>query len=226
MSLKTIGQEALVRIGLPKTDLVASSNDFGVQMMHSLVNQEGRDLARRHNWQALLRERQFTATPEELQAGALPSDFERFVNETFYNRSRNSLLEGPLTPQEWQGFKANNYLWPYEAFRLRGGDILILPAPREGSQMVFEYVSRNWVGGEKAEMRIDSDEALLDEEILTLGAAWRYLHAKGMDYSEAFQSYEVRLADAIARDTARRSLDFLHPNGFGQFRPYRNVRIT
>lgn len=208
MSLKTIVQTAFSRMGLPKPDYVMVSADGGVHQMCALANQEGLELAQRHNWQALTKEHQITTTATETQAGAMPSDFSRFVNNTFFNRSRNYPVEGPVDPKDWQQYKADNFVGPYQLFRVRGDDMMLMPIPLANEDLAFEYVSKNWVADDKAEMNADDDTPLLDEELITLGCIWRYLSAKSLDHAQAFQDYEARVNNAIARDGGVRDLNF------------------
>jgi hypothetical protein len=67
-----------------------------------LAQQEGKELARRHTWQRSSRKQTFTATATETQSTAIPSDFDRFIDETMFNRTRKRHVYGPLNPQEWQ----------------------------------------------------------------------------------------------------------------------------
>lgn len=41
----------------------------------------------------------------------------------------------------------------------------------------------------------DTDTPLFDSRVLTDGAKWRYLNAKGLTYSEPFRFYEKRIYD-------------------------------
>lgn len=199
MTLLSIVQDALIEIGLSRPDTAIGSNDPGVVSMISLANQVGRELMRRHAWQVLQTEKTFLTTAAAVQAGAIPADFDRFIPETFWNRSRNRQLLGPLTPQQWQGLQGNNVNSLSESFRQRGGDVLVSPTPPAGEMMAFEYVSKNWVTG-KTSMTDDADTALIDENLIKLGAEWKFLHARGMDYAEAFRTFESEVLTFIAKD--------------------------
>lgn len=220
-TLLSICQNVADRIGLVRPSSVVGATDPQLRSLLSLANQEGRDLARRHAWQRLTKEKTFTTVATEAQTNALPDDFDRFVPETFYNRTKARPVEGPLTAQEYADYKGRLSTWAFEKFRLRGNDILILPTPAAGETMAYEYVSLWWAAlasdtttGVADEFENDSDEPLLDSEAVTLGVSWRFLRARGLDYSEPFAQYENAVAQLIGRDGGTRRLSMGPPQAF------------
>ena len=205
MSLLTIVQRAAVRIGVPKPSAVASNTDPQIMQLHELVNEEGADLAARGLWQNLVRVQTFTTIAQEIQTGAIPSDFDRPIGNTVWNRTDIDPGYGPISPQDWQLMKASVTAGPYSNFRIHGGEFRLYPVPAAGETMAYEYVSKDWAessgGTGKAEMTADDDVSRLDEELVRLGTIWRFKSAKGLDYSEEFLTYERRVAQALARDT-------------------------
>lgn len=213
MSIRTIVQNAARQIGLPVPATAIDNADENVAQLVRLANQEGLELALVHDWQVLQREQTFTAVAAETQTGALPSDFGRFINGTFYNRSQRRCVVGPMTPQEWQDHKSRSSSVVRDAFRQRGNAILIMPDPTAGDVMAFEYVSKLWVdtdgdgGGDAVGFMADDDTALFSEELMTLGVVWRYAAARGFDYGEVFRSYEAMLARLKGDDGGKRIMD-------------------
>lgn len=207
MSRLTIVQAARKRVLQYAPTLVSSeSSDTAVIALGELANQSGIDLVRRHEWTFLQKEQTFTALAQEVQTSMIPADFDRFIDETWFNRSKTRRILGPLTPVEWQRRKTLQASPVFESFRVRGSDVLMIPNPEAGDTLVFEYISKNWVdtnadgAGEASTFSADTDTPLFDEELMTLDITWRYLSAQGMDYSEPFRSFELALADRIARD--------------------------
>ena len=227
MSLLTIIQNATDRIGLPRPSTVIGSGDNQVRILASLAQQEGITLARRHPWQVLRTEKVFTTIADITQAGALPADFDRFVEGSMYDRTQSRPVVGPITPQRWQELRAARALSVWTSFRINGNALLMYPVPPAGNTVAFEYVSKNWCGGAastsptQSAFMVDTDIAALDEELLTLGLVWRFLKARGLDYSEAFRSYEEEVINRMANDGGMVGLD-LSPGvtGTGSFDPY------
>jgi len=221
-SLLTIIQDVADRVGLVRVSSVIGSSDHQVRQLLALANQEGRELARRYTWQALTFEKTFTTIAQESQTGAIPADFDRFVKDTFYNRTQKRPVVGPMTAQEWADYKGRLASIVFDAFRVRGDAILIAPTPSAGETMAYEYVTKYWCAGaedttpDQAAWVSDDDIPFLDTEAMTQGIVWRYQRSRGFDYAETFQSYELHLAQLMGRDGGTRTLMMSPP---GPFRP-------
>ena len=210
-TLLSIVNDAQDALGLPRDTVVVSSTDQTTITLLRLANQEGRELARRHSWQALVTEKTFTSTATEEQSSVIPTDLDRFVNESFYNRTRHRRLIGPLTATEWQGNKGITASILIDAFRVRGDAFLITPTPAAGDTYAYEYVSKNWCedsgGTGQAAWVADDDVPRLDAELMTLGLVWRFNKSKGLGYAEDFATYQQQVTQAIMRDGARRTIN-------------------
>lgn len=211
-TLLAIVQDACDRIGLVRPSSVVGSSDHQVRQLFSLINQEGREQARRHAWQTITFEKTFTTIAAESQTGALPTDYDRMIEGTFYNRTKTRLVTGPMTPQEWADYKGRLASVVFDAFRIRGDAILIAPVPSAGETMAYEYVSKYWCGGaedttpDQTAFVADDDQPFLDDEAVTQGLVWRFQKSRGLDYAESFQSYELHLATLMGRDGGARMI--------------------
>lgn len=205
MSLLTIIQNVAGRLSLVQPSAVVGSTDKQVVQLLALANQEGLSLARRTFWQALTEEATFVTVATPAQTNAIPADWDRFIPNSFFNRSTRRPMTGPITPRQWQWIQAQPvYSTVYLAFRERTGQFLIAPTPPAAQNIYYEYVSRNWAksnaGAAQASFLADTDTSFLDEELLTLGSIWRFLRAKGLDYAEEMSTYEREVEQAMARD--------------------------
>ncbi len=137
-------------------------------------------------------------------------DFSYILNNIMWNRTLLRPVYGALNPQDWQALKARNINGPFNQYRMRGNQVLFIPAPAAGETIAFEWVSKNWVTtstGTSACWTADSDTGLLSEQIMTQGVIWRWTAAKGLEYSEDFQNYEGLVVDAIGRDGGKSTLN-------------------
>ena len=213
MSLLTILEDAADRIGLPRPTAVIGSSDHQTRQLLSLANQVGKELQRRHDWQRLTVERTITATATETQSSALPTAFDRMVPKTFWNRTANRRVAGPVSAQRWQAVKSGLVIQPWDSFRIRGNDLLMTPTPTAGDTLAFEYVSKYWcmsdgdTSPDQAEWAADNDTSIWDDEVHTLGIVWRYLKARGLEYAEVFRDYEVEVARLISNDGVISDID-------------------
>lgn len=190
-------------IGVPRpTALIGSTDQQGRQILELL--REELDELHDLEWQRPMREQTFTTVAAEEQTAALPTTFRSFVNGTFFNRTTRERLIGPLSAQQWQSIKA----WPevasyYIAWRERDNKFLTTPEPAAGQTIAYEYLTDAKVKNgavEKTEITLDTDEPLLNNQLVKLGLCWRFLQAKGLDYSEAMSTYERRKATLMAKD--------------------------
>lgn len=209
MTLKTMINEVQDIVGLPAASSIVSNTEIEVRQLLALANREGRELKRRYPWEILRKEQTFTSTATETQATAIPSDFDHFVNETMYNRSQTRRVVGPLTVGEWQAQKGLTVSILTDAFMIRGGAWLATPTPEAGDTYAFSYVSKNWCQDSsstgQAAWAADDDTGILDETLMGQGVQWRWLQTQGLDYAEAYRTYQFEVSQAILIDGAKRT---------------------
>ena len=228
MSLLSIVQNACDRIGIARPSSVIASTDQQTIRLLGYALQEGKELARKYDWQALTRETTFesTATAVQTSAGStvVPSDFDRIKDGTFFNRTERREVFGPLSPEEWQYVQATTTHSFVEAYRMRSDQILLTPGDTSGDTLAFEYITKKWVtqaaSTATATWTADTDTTALNEELITLGVVWRFKAAQGFDYAEEFRTYEMQCANEYMRDGGRRVLDMA-----GGTKPRRGVVV-
>lgn len=210
MSLLTIVTKACSRLSLAIPTTVMASTNAQVIQLKELAQEEGKDLARRVMWKALISEKTFTTTAAAIQTGAIPSDFDYILPDTMFNRTARRRIDGPISADEWQVLQAAIIGRVFPAFRFRGSKILITPTPTAGQTVAYEYITKNWCqsSGETAQSAwtADSDTALIDEELHTQGLVWRFLKMRGMDHQDAFRDYTQNVMQSILREGARSRL--------------------
>lgn len=215
MSLLTLIQDATDLLGIARPSTVVASQDAQVRQLLSLAKEEGAELYRRNEagWKALQAEWTFTTTgtPEQTDT-PVPLDWASFVPETFFNRTTNRRLLGPISPQKWQqlqAFPAAGSI--FLMFRQRGGDFLITPTPPDGQLIAYEYRSKAWAASQTGQLQTtflaDADTTFLEERLLTLGVRWRFLKTKGFPYAEDKDTYDRAVDLAIAQDIGSRDLN-------------------
>jgi hypothetical protein len=215
VSLLTIVQTAALRFGLPLPSVAASSPDQNILQLVGFANEAGQEMAASFTWQNLTKESSFTTVAAQLQ-GAMTTlagaDFDYVLTETMWNRTQRRPVFGPKSPAEWQQIQAQFMQGPWQQYRIRQNNLYFLPAPPAGQSVFFEWKSKNWATDStgvtgKTVMTLDTDVALIDERVITLGVIWRYRQAKGLTYAEDFEKYNVALHDEMNRDAPRPRLN-------------------
>lgn len=167
---------------------------------------------RRGEWQVLRKEKTFSALAQESQTSMVASDLDRFVNETFWNRTRKRPLYGPATPQEWANLKAWTSSPVVDTFTYRGGNILITPNPTAGDTLAYEYISNQWCetsgGTDQSAWAADTDVGILSEALMRLGIVWRYKQKKGLPWLTDYDMYDSRVKQGLAQDKPQRTINF------------------
>lgn len=140
----------------------------------------------------------------------LPDDFDRYIGQTWWDRTNHWRLIGPDSPQMWQYIESGIFATgPRIRWRQKGrnpSSLYIWPPPSSDTPdaLVWEYVSRDWV--EKADgtfsntMTLDTDQPLLDEQAMILGVKWRMWQIKGFSYGSMQQEYLDYVSQLTARD--------------------------
>jgi hypothetical protein len=208
MTMLTVIQNFCRRTNLPVPATVYGSTDSQVLQLMALLEEEGNDLAARGSWQGLTFEASHTSLALEDQgaiATIASNGFRYILNETLWDRTSRLPVSGPMDSKDWQMMKALVATGPRYRHRIRGGKLLVNPAPPAGDAWYFEYVSQNWILGVdgvtyKQYFTLDTDTILLPETLVLMGLRWRWLREKGLDYAELFNTYEAQVKDALGRD--------------------------
>ena len=206
MTLLTSVQDAMVLCGLDSPTSAYGSADQTVAQFVALAQVEGDELSRFHDWRKLKMAGTITGDGSDT-LWPLPSDFDRLMGGMVFwsEESPGEQLVGPILDDELIAMKAMLTDPPEPVWRLFGDDIEIWPALDNGKIVRYEYRTANWILDNngtttKARWTADTDTAKVPERILTLGTVWRWKQAKGLDYGEAFRTYQFERVRAASRD--------------------------
>jgi hypothetical protein len=227
-TLLQIVYDACGEIGLVQPSVVAASSDSNIVRLLTMLNREGRELARSNDWTVLIRTHSFSTVADQSEY-ALPSDYDHLIRDTEWDRTNFQPMQGPLTPQDWEAIQSGSIgnAGPYRRYRLvrsasaASKKIVVDPAPPDtGDELAFQYVSGAWCTAAngttlQTAMAVDTDLALLHQDLLTLGTIIRFKRSVGLDYGSEADEYASMLGREIARDRPSRTLDMA---GQGSFR--------
>jgi hypothetical protein len=190
--------------------LLTSTDPFHVELT-ALCDEAATDIAKRHDWQKLL--------TLNTQAGDgsdttfdLPSDYDRMPVKARVFQTSTSRSMMPVTDLDiWLENTLQSGTAPFGEWIILGGQINIRPALGASDSAKFYYVSKNIVdpasgSNHAVPFTLDTDVFVLPERLLTLGLIWRWRQMKGLDYAEDMNSFEIALAQEIARDKGSRMI--------------------
>lgn len=198
------------RTGLPTATTTTSGSTFG--QLVALLDEVLDYLTSEYNFEGLVEECVFLSQATDLQGSLTalaPKGYSRICRNTFFDRTENLQIQGALTDVEWQAQKSMATGGPYSWFRLRGGNLYLLPSPPAGHTMAFEYMS-NWAvadasGNRKRYASLDTDTFLLPDDLLLAGLRWRWKSEKGFDYAEELRQFELLARSAAMTSQAARA---------------------
>jgi hypothetical protein len=199
--------------GITPPSVIVGSTDELAQQLLGIANTTGNEITERGDWEVLKSEATFAAIAPEQQfiLRTQFTDFDHIIAETMWNRTRQTRVMGPLTPQTWQRLKATTVSPAALYCRIRGGALLLMGDYTAGDTLAFEYVSNKWASNSAGvafftEFQNDTDTVRFDDELMVLGIRWRFFRENGLEYGEAFRMYEERLHLRGSKDIPRETL--------------------
>ena len=144
---------------------------------------------------------------------ANPSDFDRQVDRTQWDKTRHWEMLGPETAQQWQWLKSG-YIstGPRMRFRRLGGTFQIWPPIAANEYLGMEYVSKNWAlsstGTGKESFTADTDTCIFPDRLMVLGLKKKYFEVKGFDTTALVRDYLDELNISKANDMGSATLSF------------------
>ena len=174
-----------------------------------------------------------------------PSDFSRFINQTWWDRTNRWALMGPDSPQVDQWHRSGIVtIGPRRHFRQIGFNVSladfnsdfnndfnstqvirnyrIWPAPGATDtplDLAYEYISENCVISASGVLQpgflVDSDIPIIDANMLVLDTKWRFWQIKGFDYAPLQMEARDYIERTYANDGGAKTLPL--SRGYGNF---------
>jgi hypothetical protein len=218
MTLLTIAQSVLreTKNSSIPTTIIGNTQDVAYQILE-VMTVTMVELSRSYEWQELQKEKTFSSVAST-EGYNLPTDFDRFVNETFWNTDEMWPVKGPMTPEEWRILKNSTISGgaTTEYFRIRQGQTLLFPIPTSVNAYIYEYITsqiiESSVGAGQTAWLADTDVPVIDPYIVRLDATWRWLEKNGRPYSEEQRTANNAIAERVRVNGARRKVRHNYSN--------------
>jgi hypothetical protein len=140
-----------------------------------------------------------------------PSDYDRPIDRTQWDKSKHWEMLGPETPQQWQWLKSG-YIstGPRIRFRPMGGFFQVWPPISSAEYLGFEYISSNWArdntGTAKGSFTADTDTCIFPDRLMVLGLKLKYFESKQFDTTAHYRNWLSQLDIAKANDAGSQTL--------------------
>lgn len=209
-TVANIVNDAAVELGLISADIPDpfTSTDQNIILLLRHLKSLGQDLVRDHQWTHLQAQYMF-ATQAGLDTYELPPDYQRFLDQTGWNRTQRMPLIGPLSPQGWQMLQVLTSAGVVEImYRIVGNELKLYPAPQANDHIAFEYIRDRWIahGGEETPNANTpmgaGDIVWFDRRLMVCGLKLRWKRGKGFDTVAEQDDYDRALSRAQGADGA------------------------
>lgn len=144
-----------------------------------------------------------------------PSDYDRQIDRTHFDKSKHWEMLGPESAQQWQWLKsAYISTGPRIRYRILGNYFQIWPMLSTNEYLGFEYVSNFWAQSsaatapDKTSFTLDTDTCVFPDRLMVLGLKKKYFEAKGFDVTAYTRDYMAELDKAKAFDAGSATLSF------------------
>jgi hypothetical protein len=195
-----------------------TSTDPNILRLCEDLKRVGRQFVRAHPWSHLTTIYTFP-TVDGTASYALPTDFNRVIDGTAWNRSTQSPMHGPLSAQEWEAEKArSSSSSAHQFFRIFGNLFYIHATPSSAETVAYEYVSRYWVDlaaavTPDAETPTGAtDTCFFDPDLLCAGLKLRF-RSRGFDTTAEQREFNTLWAAITGADGAAPVLGIAGGNG-------------
>lgn len=141
----------------------------------------------------------------------MPSDYDRQIDRTHWDKTQHWEMLGPETPQQWE-WLTSGYIstGPRVRYRIFGSRFQIWPPQGTEHLLGFEYISNAWAlsaaGVAQTSFTADADTCIFPDRLMVLGLKLKYFAVKGFDTTDLRRDYEMQLSIARANDAGSRTL--------------------
>lgn len=141
----------------------------------------------------------------------MPSDYDRQIDRTHWDKSKHWEMLGPETAQQWE-WLISGYIstGPRIRYRIFGDYFQIWPQVTTNEVLGFEYISKAWArdvdGNPINSLTADTDYTVFRPRLMVLGLKLKYFEIKGFDTTALYRDYRRELDIAMANDSGSATL--------------------
>lgn len=142
---------------------------------------------------------------------SMPSDYDRKIDRTDWDKSKHWEMLGPETAQQWE-WLLSGYIstGPRIRYRILGGYFQIWPMVTTGDVLGFEYISNAWAadsgGTAKTSFTADTDTCIFPDRLMVLGLKKKFFEVKGFDSGAYERDYQMELSISKANEAGSPTL--------------------
>ena len=210
MTIKDILNNVLAQSGFLEKGSFFNSADPDDKQMVAISNRVAYEIMNFYPWNELRSTFQIDMQTDQNRY-VLPADYQSLIANSAWETDGSRIVEWPVPDRRWFMYKFTTFSDGGTIRVRKYGNEIEVHDPEGGESFTFEYVSK-WVAktaeGERTEFFTnDTDEFLLDDQMLVLGVQAHWQQAKLMpSYQEHNQNYRAKMNEAIGRSNGSRTI--------------------
>lgn len=206
MTILSIVQSACLYLDLEQPNTLYSNTNRTTLELGDVANRAADQILDDYDWQRLIKTATIVAD-SVTSAFPLPSDYSRMVKDanlwgpsfTFYPTQQVADFN------QWLALLSYDIETWQPRWGVFGGNINVLPVMSTGNNLNYGYISKNIVNGaDPTKFTADTDEFVLNDELLKLAIIWNWKQAKGYDFQAELAQYAEHLERLRFRDPGAR----------------------
>lgn len=218
LTVAEIGNEICALANLPQLTQYVNNTSRNAQIVVNAIKDGARDVHRAFNWTAVTIRGTLNLTSQDSDY-ALPSDFDRYVQESMWDETNDNPVRGPMSVQQFEALESGTpntgfiYYW-WRIKRHTSDPTLLMaeffPKPTGPYTVNYSYISKNYVSSSSTlypKIQSDADTFIIDDQLVKLNATWRLLRKVGMNYVDEKMDYQFALQEREARDGGSKVLN-------------------
>lgn len=218
MAVLQIAQRACLLIDLERPSSLYASTDRTMQELGDTINVAATQILDDYDWQALIRTASVVGDGV-VSAFDLPSDYSRMVKDA--NLWGQSIQWVPSQQMQdynhWLELETYSDLETWnQRWMIFGNQLHVRPVVPSLELLRYGYITKNIVNGaDQTQFTADTDEFVLDDELLRLSIVWNWKKSKGFDFQADLAQYAERLEKLRFRDVGARQT-IITGRGYGR----------
>lgn len=210
MTVLTAIQNACAIIPLDKPDGVFAGQGREHFELQVLANTAADHIAKDYEWEKL-KSIATIAGDGSTEDFDFPPDYDRMLKKAELRTTQHiTALTHITSSDQWLDMAIRQFNQVAGAWTIYGGQVHIKPAPANGEEVKYFYMSSKWALDQastaKAAFTADNDAFRLSEKLLELCMIWRWRANKGLAYAEDLANYEDAKEKLITADKGSRSI--------------------
>lgn len=213
-----IGHKLSDDIGIPRYNtLVGNTEQNARKILTSIKDGLDNDVFVDCDWESLTLPGSVSMLGTGVQEYALPTDYDRIINDTIWDETNYRQVRGPVDLREWQEFNKGfaqlaglEVVCRIQRSTTSTSKVFTFYPDTSAKTVSFWYISNKIVessgGALQTEILADNDTFVPPHKAVRAAAKWRLLRSLGMSFDDERVEYASVLDDLASNDSGGKKI--------------------